>query len=318
MSLNRPALVPTIALSITTALWGSTFFLSKELVARHDAASVLTVRFAIAVAVMLALQPYCLRALSRKTWTRGLVLGGFYGLAQLPQFYGLSSTSASTAGFLIGSYVVFTPLFGYLIYRVVAPRITYAGVAVATLGLAVVTLQDWHIGAGEALMLVSAVLYAAQIVALSAWSLPGEAWSMTVIQMIGITVVVGVAAVVAGWDPPTSSRDWWIVVYLAVIASALAIGVQTWAQSRLAATHAAVIMAAEPVWAAGLAVIFTSEVMTRNIVVGGILLIGANVLITLKGSPVIESASPPDTRDECDRTALTREQTDECVPRPPR
>ena len=44
------------------------------------------------------------------------------------------------------------------------------------------------------------------------------------------------------------------MIYLAVVAGALTMLLQTWAQAHLEASRAAVIMAMEPVWAAGFAV----------------------------------------------------------------
>jgi drug/metabolite transporter (DMT)-like permease len=271
---------PVLALSGTTALWGSTFFMSKDLVARHDPLTVLAVRFGIATGLMVLVRPRSLRGLSRRTWLRAVALGAVYGLAQIPQYYGLRLTSASASGFLIGTYVAFTPLFGYLVFRARSSPRTYLGVALAVGALMVISFQDWHLGPGEGLSLVAAALYGLQIVTMGAWSVPGRAWAMTAIQMGTITVVVGTPALFGGVDVPTSGTDWAVVLYLAAAAGALAIGVQTWAQSRLAATQAAVIIAAEPLWAAGFAVVFTSEVLTGSLVVGGVMLLSANVLIS--------------------------------------
>ncbi|WP_167760895.1 DMT family transporter [Geodermatophilus sp. DF01_2] len=289
----RPrVLVPVLALSFVTALWGSTFFMSKGVVTRHDPLTMLAIRFGMAALVMWLVRPRCLRGLSRTTWLRALVLGSIYGVAQIPQYYGLRLTSASEAGFLIGTYAAFTPVFAYLIFRARSSLPTLAGVLLALAGLAVFALQDWQFGLGESLLLTAAALYGLQIVALGAWSLPGQAWALTTIQMIAITVVVGVPALVIGVDMPTSRVDWLVIAYLALVASALAIGVQTWAQSRLAATHAAVIMAAEPVWAAGLAVLFTAEVLTGRLLVGGAMLVIANVVVTLSPSRPVTPPVP--------------------------
>ena len=60
----------------------------------------------------------------------------------------------------------------------------------------------------------------------------------------------------AGTEPgiqlPTSGTDWLIVIYLAVVAGAMTMVLQTWAQARIDPSRAAVVMAMEPVWAAGL------------------------------------------------------------------
>ena len=47
----------------------------------------------------------------------GVGLGVLYGLAQLLQTVGLEHTSASVSGFVTGTYVVLTPLFGAVLLR---------------------------------------------------------------------------------------------------------------------------------------------------------------------------------------------------------
>ena len=71
------------------------------------------------------------------------------------------------------------------------------------------------------------------------------------------------------------------MIYLAVIAGALTMVLQTWAQARIDATRAAVIMAMEPVWAAGFAVAFGSESITLRMVLGGAAILAAMYLVEL-------------------------------------
>lgn len=265
-----------------SALWGSTFFMSKDLVSRHDPLTLLAIRFALAGLAMWLVRPGCLRGLSKRLWLHASLLGAIYGAAQIPHYYALRFTSASTAGFVIGTYVVLTPALAYLLLGVRSSLRVYGGVGLAILGLGVLSLEGWSFGLGASLALLAALLYALQIVALAVWSLPGEAWALTTIQMGALFVVLGLPSLFVGVDVPHSGIDWLVIAYMAVFAGALALGVQTWAQSRLSATYAAVIMAAQPIWAAGLAVLLTSEVLTRRLVIGGALLLAANAVILVK------------------------------------
>jgi drug/metabolite transporter (DMT)-like permease len=278
---GRAQLVPVLALSVVTALWGSTFFISKDLLTRIDPLSLLTLRFALATAMMVLIRPAALIRAARRTWLNGLVLGSIYGLAQFPQYVGLRETTASASGFLIGTYVVFTPLLGFLFLRARSSRATYLGVLLAAAGLAAFSFDGLGLGRGELLSLAAAVLYAGHIVIMGRWSVAESAWTLTTVQMIAITVVLAVPTLLRGIEPPEHGSDWLAIGYLSLAASALAIGIQTWAQSRIQATHAAVIMAAEPLWAAGLAVAFTAETVNIRLVVGGSLLLAANIVIAL-------------------------------------
>jgi drug/metabolite transporter (DMT)-like permease len=296
--------MPVLALSLCSALWGSTFFMSKDLVGRHDPLTLLAIRFGLAGLLMWLIRPGCLRGLSRRLWAHAVLLGAIYGAAQIPHYYGLRFTSASTAGFVIGTYVVLTPALAYLLLGVRSSLRVYVGVGLAIVGLGVLSLDGWRFGLGESLALAAALLYALQIVALGAWSLPGEAWAMTTIQMATLCVVLGIPSLFVGIDLPRSGVDWLVIAYLAVFAGALAIGVQTWAQSRLSATYAAVIMAAQPLWSAGLAVLLTSETLTVRLVVGGAVLLAANAVILVKPKAAEVARVAPEEDAGADGRAL--------------
>ena len=75
---------------------------------------------------------------------------------------------------------------------------------------------------------------------------------MATIQMGVITLVCLVVAAPGGITLPHESRDWVAVVYMALAAGALAMVVQTWAQSQLDAPRAALLMTMEPVFAEGM------------------------------------------------------------------
>ena len=99
-----------------TAIWGSTFFLIKDIVTRIEVADLLAVRFALASLGLAVLVGRRL-TLNRPLLVRGAGLGLLYGGAQVLQTLGLASTAASVSGFLTGLYVVATPLLGAAILR---------------------------------------------------------------------------------------------------------------------------------------------------------------------------------------------------------
>ena len=71
------------------------------------------------------------------------------------------------------------------------------------------------------------------------------------------------------------------MVYLAVLAGAVTMVLQTWAQARVEPTRAAVIMAMEPVWAAGFAVALGGESITVRMIIGGLAILAAMYLVEL-------------------------------------
>jgi len=108
---------------------------------------------------------------------------------------------------------------------------------------------------------------------------------LSLVQLIMITLVSAVAAFwptggsAPGIQLPSSVHDWLVVLYLALIASALTMVLQTWAQAHIEPSRAAVIMAMEPVWAAAFAVALGGERITLRMIIGGLAIVSAMYLV---------------------------------------
>jgi drug/metabolite transporter (DMT)-like permease len=278
--LSRPALA-TLGLLLVTAAWGSTFFLIKDVVDRVPVPDFLAVRFLLAAAALFALSPRSVLRLSATERRQGVLLGLVYGAAQLVQTVGIQTTSASVSGFITGMYVVFTPLLGAFLLRARVGRAVWVAVSLATVGLGVLSLQGFAIGGGELLTLVGALLYALHILGLGLWSRGGNALGLTVVQLATICAVSAVGAAPGGLQLPDRSGDWLALVYMALVAGALALVVQTWAQAHLAPTRAAIVMTMEPVWAGLFAVLLGGERLGLRVVLGGGLVLAAMYLAEL-------------------------------------
>ncbi|MEU4197498.1 DMT family transporter [Kribbella sp. NPDC026611] len=278
--MNRSRLA-VLALLAVAAAWGSTFFLTKDLLTRMDVADYLALRFLIASVALLLVHPPAISRLSRLDRGRAVALGITYGIAQLVQTEGLRHTSASVSGFVTGMYVVLTPLLAAVILRHKIGRWAWFAVILATVGLGVLSLRGFSMGTGELLTLASAGLYALHIIGLGAWSTPQNAFGLSTLQMIVITCVCAVGAVPGGFSVPHGAGDWVSVVYMALVAGALALIVQTWAQAHLTPTRAAIAMTMEPVFASAFAVLFGTESVTWRMLVGGALVVSAMYLVEL-------------------------------------
>lgn len=283
LSPARARLVGTILLVALTAVWGSTFFLIRDLVATVPPVDFLAVRFTIAAGLMTALFWGPLRAMQQRDWLASLGLGCLYGGAQILQTIGLAHTDASVSGFVTGTYVVLTPIFTALLLRERVPATTWCAVLLATLGLAVLSLRSLTVGVGESLTLGAAALYALHIVGLGRLSSPERATGMSAVQMLVIAAVSVVAAVPDGIVWPQGSGQWTAVLYMATAAGVLALWAQTWAQAHMSATRAAIVMTLEPVFAAAFAVAFGGESLTLRMVFGGALVVAAMYTVELVG-----------------------------------
>jgi drug/metabolite transporter (DMT)-like permease len=270
-----------LGLLAVTAAWGSTFFLIKDLLDRIPVADFLAVRFTIAALALWLIAPRAVARLPAIARRRAVLLGLVYGAGQLLQTAGLGHTSASVSGFVTGMYVVMTPLFAAALVRARVGASAWAAVVLATGGLALLSLQGFAMGLGESLTLASAALYALHIVALGAWSTPRDALGLSIVQLAVITVVCWAGALPGGVELPATGSDWLSTLYMALVAGAFALVVQTWAQAHMSATRAAIVMTMEPVFAAAFAVGWGGEDLSARMVGGGILVLAAMYLAEL-------------------------------------
>ena len=113
--------------------------------------------------------------------------------------------------------------------------------------------------------------------------------------MVAIAAVSLVAATPGGVELPSDRGGWASVLYTALVAGALAIWAQTWAQSHLSAPRAAIVMTLEPVFAAGFAVALGGESMTLRMLLGGAMVLAAMYTVELIGrrEDVTASQDPP-------------------------
>jgi drug/metabolite transporter (DMT)-like permease len=268
--------------------WGSTFFMTKDLLARVPVVDYLGARFTIAALVLLAIAPRAVRRLSRAALGQGVLLGVLYGAAQILQTAGLERTPASTAGFVTGLYVVMTPLLAAPLLRQRIPHAAWFAVVLATAGTAVLSLHGIHAGSGELLVLASAVLYALHICGLGAWSTAETSMGSSIVQLAVIALICLVAAAPDGVVLPHAGGDWLRLLYMGGVVGALGMLAQVWAQAHLAPTRSAVIMSMEPVFAALFAVLFGNESATARMVLGGLMVLAAMLLVELAPRPKVE------------------------------
>ncbi len=274
-------MLATLGLLALTAVWGSTFVLIKDVVARMPVADFLAVRFVIAALVMLVLFARPVWRMSRQQILRGLLLGVVYGAGQLLQTWGLARIAPSVSGFVTGMYVVFTPILALLLLRQRRAGVVWLAVLLSTAGLGLLSRNGVSIDLGVWLTLASAALYALHIVGLGQWSRQGEAFGMSAVQMAAIALVCLLATLPHGPVLPPDRSAWFAVLYMARVAGAGAMLMQTWAQSHLPATRAAIVMTTEPVFAAAFAVALGSDVLSWRMLAGGGLIMAAMYLVEL-------------------------------------
>jgi drug/metabolite transporter (DMT)-like permease len=273
------------ALLLVAASWGWAFVIMKDSIARQSVNNFLFSRFALAVVVMIVLRPQVFKLFNKDLVSRSAFAGTFLGIGYILQTLGLERTGAAITGFITGLYVVFTPLIAALILKTRITLLTWGCVALATIGLALLSIRGWSIGVGEVLVLACAFFFGAHIISLGKWSSGRDAYAMTVVQLAMCALLTGIASIAeGGYSPPPDWGVWATVIFTAVVCTAVAFMVQTWSQAHMSTTKVAVILTMEVVFAAVFAILFGGESLTLQTAIGGTLVVIAMYVIVIKES----------------------------------
>jgi len=270
------------ALLLVSASWGLAFVVMKDVIERQSVNSFLFSRFLVAVIAMFLLKPSVIKSINREILRKGFIAGLFLASGYILQTLGLALTGAAVTGFITGLYVVATPVLAAIILRERITSFTWLCVAVATVGLALLSLNGWNLGYGEFLVFLCAIGFAAHIIALSKWSNGLDVYAMTIVQLATCALATGAISFIQGYEAPPDRNGWYVVLFTAVICTAVAFVVQTWSQAHMSATKVAVILTMEVVFAALFAILFGGETLSLRALFGGVFVLIAMFMIVLR------------------------------------
>jgi drug/metabolite transporter (DMT)-like permease len=275
-----------LALTLIMAVWGSSFAILRSLLGEASATplALVSVRMAIASALLLGYLAATragraqLRGLRGPLLRDGIFVGALLGVGFLLQTEGLQRTTASRSGFLTGTLVVLTPLIEFAIFRKRPPLPALIGVLLAFVGMIALS-APWSdanqaTAVGDALTLGCAAVFAGQIVALGRIAPRYPVLPLLLLQLATTCAVAALAGpLVEAQHVSGAPRLWLALLYLAVFATLLAFGIQTWAQRILPPIRVALISSLEPVFAALWAALLIGERLTGREFFGGTLIV---------------------------------------------
>lgn len=267
------------ALLTVAAMWGISFVWMKDILDQQDVYSFLTSRFIVAAAAMIALRPSVLKRFTKELVVKGLVIGMALGSGYIFQTLGLERTTPAITGFITGLYVVFTPLIASFFLKERLTKAMWGYVFLAVVGLAILSVEGWSVGIGEIFVLISAVLFAIHIILLGSWSKNFDAYALTVMQLIGCSLLASIPASINGFVAPPDTQVWGVIIFTALFATAIAFVIQTWSQARISTTKVAVILTMEVVFAALFSFMYGMEPFTLRLALGGTLVLIAMLAI---------------------------------------
>jgi drug/metabolite transporter (DMT)-like permease len=274
-----------LALVFIAFVWGATFVVIKR--ALNDISPILfvAIRFLLAASLLAAYfrTGWVPR---REHWKGGFLVGLCLAAGYALQTAGLAGTTAANAGFITGFYIPLVPLLMALLQRRLPTWAEGVGVTLATVGLVLLTLPPagFSVRYGDILVLLGAISFAGQILFLAHFSktIPYKVISFTQIAVTGL-----LGSMTFWWiDQPVrlawSTEVWFALITTAVFATAVAFGIQSWAQAYASPTRTALIFALEPVFAWGTSYVMEGEILTTRAGLGAASIFAGIVLVEWK------------------------------------
>jgi drug/metabolite transporter (DMT)-like permease len=266
-----------LSLLCVAALWGATFVTVKNAVEHVPVFEFLALRYALAAVILTALFWRQAVALGRQGLRAGFLAGAFLFSGYAAQTIGLQYTRASNAAFVTGLFVVIAPVLSSLLLRRRPSTGSIVGVALAVVGLALLSLKPGvGIPYGDAVVLGASFSFSFHIIVLARYSPEFSPAGLTVVQCWVAAIAAAILSLTTeSVVAPTHPDVVWGVIITGLFASALGFSIQTFAQRYVSPTRTAVILVTEPAFAGLFGVALLGESLAvRGWIGAGMILAG--------------------------------------------
>jgi drug/metabolite transporter (DMT)-like permease len=301
-------------LVFATVLWGISFPITRAIAMLEGeivpgvstwfyTALGATTRFLGATIVTLLIGMKTFRAMTRLEIWQGLGLGFFGGIGILFQMDGLAHTSASISAFLTQTYCICVPIIVAVRDKkspgsriIISTILMMIGVAI----LDKISPRNFHLGRGEVETIIAAVIFSGQILWLERPIFKGnDVLHMSLVMFATMALISAPVLLVTTGSARNIALCFSnggvlvLTATLTLLCTVIAyIAMNKW-QPYVPAAEASIIYGVEPVLASAFALFvpsiisrytgidYPNERLTPNLLTGGLIIVGANLLIQL-------------------------------------
>jgi drug/metabolite transporter (DMT)-like permease len=286
-----------VLLLLTAVVWGTGFVSQRKAMEGMQPFVFIALRFFLGCLVLL---PVLLARTSRgklktnntfdwKTNVRGLILpsvicGLFLFAGTSVQQLGIMTTNASKAGFLTSLYLVLVPVLGLVVGKKVNLWV-WIGVVLALVGVWFLSVGiEMSIQKGDILLIIGALFWALQILALDHFTDKRDALGLAFGQFLTAAILGTVVSLITENAPLVSNPSaWWSLLYSGVVAVGIGFTLQVLGQSKVNPALASLILSLEAVFALLGGMVFLGERLSGREWLGCAVMLAAVILVQLKG-----------------------------------
>lgn len=277
-------ILPKFALFSAALIWGSSFFIVKNAVDIFPTNFLLAIRFTIGCLLLCVLFPKKLTQLNRTCLWQGIVLGLLIFTAYCIQTIGLTDTTPGKNAFLTAAYCILVPFLYWITDKRRPDLYNFSAAFLCLAGIGLVSFDgSFSMRFGDAMTLISALFFAAHIVAGARFGGKSDPILLTILQF-------GTAAVcswVLGFTTETFPKEIPLnaalgLLYLAVFATTIALLLQNIGLKYADPTSGAILLSLESVFGVLFSMLFYQERLTLRLGAGFLLIFIAVILSETK------------------------------------
>ncbi len=213
----------------------------------------------------------------------GILCGGALFIASGLQQVGLLFTTAGKAAFITAMYIVIVPVYG-LFMKKIPSKLTIFAIIFSTAGLYLLSInEDLKIEMGDALILASALFWAAHIMICDRFAKDHDAVKLSTIQF-GTVALFSAAAMflmeAPEWRPLLAS--WQPILYAGLFCTGICYTLQMAAQRDVSPVTTCIILSAEALFAAVFGYLVLGERLSGREMAGCAILLAATLMAQIQ------------------------------------
>lgn len=221
---------------------------------------------------------------SKIDYIGGAVCGGLLFVAGSLQQFGLAYTTAGKAAFITTLYVVFCPILSIFLLKKGVKIIIWICVFLECIGLYLLSMKgDFSLGFGDTLVLLCAVGFALQMIAVDYYVEKVDGLNLSCLQFM-VSGTLGIIAMIIFERPIVPSEilaSWVAILYAGILSCGIGFTFQVLGQKYADPSLAALILCLESVFGALAGAVVLHEVMTFREIMGCVIMFVAVILANL-------------------------------------
>lgn len=277
-----------ILLLAVAFFWGSTFLLVKSALEGITPFVFLAIRFITAFICLFLVYRPGKKIFNKQLWQASLLIGFFLFAGYALQTVGLMFTTASNAGFITGLSVILVPFFSIFLTKKPPSIYVVSGAISAALGLALLSLgPGLSLRIGDLLVFGCACGFALHIILVGRYVGRFEPNHLAMAQILVVGLLSTIMSIILPQEAIPNIWSGQVILALAItsiLATAFAFVVQNNVQRFTTPARTAIILSAEPVFAAITSFTIGGEPLTIKILIGSVLILGGILIAELKGN----------------------------------